>query len=132
MSHIPEAPGRARLPAARGPAPRRPCALGLPRAAPSGSPSQQWHEGYGTECFAFQALLAARESHQLLLPLGADRHDEACADLELPDERIGYGERCRCHQDCVEGRLRFPAERAVAMAEAHVADAELLQALAGA
>src|SRR2546430_9766673 len=57
-------------------------------------------------------------------------HDEPPPDPQLPDESLRHRKRRGRHQDAVVGRVRTPAERAVAVPEANVADAELLQPLA--
>src|SRR5207302_3507561 len=73
---------------------------GKRRRNPSGRATQQGHEGHGPERLALDPRLAPREANQLLLALGADRHDEPPPDPQLPDESRSeerrVGKECRC------------------------------------
>ena len=60
-------------------------------------------------------MLAPREAHEFLLSFLADRHEQPSADLELLQQRLRHRQRRSRHQDAVEGRVRFPAERTVAV-----------------
>ena len=70
---------------------------------------------------------ALDQPHELLLPFRPDRHDQPPADGELLEQRLRNPQRRGSDQDAVEGRVRGPADVAVAVAEADVLDAEFLQ-----
>src|SRR5213082_2865631 len=74
---------------------------GKRRRNPSGRATQQGHEGHGPERLALDPRLAPREANQLLLALGADRHDEPPPDPQLPDESLRHRKRRGRHQDAV-------------------------------
>src|SRR6185437_14265591 len=81
---------------------------------------------------AVDALLPARETHQLLLPFRAHGHEQPAAHLQLLEQRLRNDERRRGDEDAIEGRLWLPPRAAVAMPESDIAHGELLQPLLGA
>src|SRR5579862_926479 len=93
----------------------------------SGRTAEERNERHGAQHLAVDALLAAREAHELLLAIRPDGTDEASSHFQLLDQRVRYRERCGRNQYAVEGRMRFPAKTAVAVTKANVADPELLE-----
>src|SRR5262245_19855118 len=89
----------------------------------------QRHERHRPEALAVHSTFAASEAHQLLLALRADGYDHAAIHRELFEQRVGHSVRCCGDEDAVEGRLARPAERAVTVTIADVANVELLEAL---
>src|ERR1700733_1887418 len=91
--------------------------------------TEQRHKCNSTEGLTLDSLLLARKANELLLTFGTDGHEQPPADLQLLDELFRNDKGSSRNQNSIEGRVRFPAERAISVTEADVANAELLDAL---
>ena len=79
--------------------------------------SDQWDELNLAEILIIELVLAgSSNSNQTLQSRGlAYRYDEAAADRQLFEQRLGHLRTAGCHNDHVVGSMLGPTQRAVAM-----------------
>src|SRR5215218_9421804 len=88
-------------------------------------PADERDEGAGAVLFVLEALLSPDHADEALrLARLADGEDEAPADLELCEQRLGHARAARRDEDAVVGRVRAPTHRAVEALDGGVVDAQ--------